>query len=490
MLSAASSPARGRSTCSTLIAIVWAARGGRRPHQLLPRPAPRPRVPGAPRRRGCRSPRSASSRSRASSTATAARRSSSGASSGSCAPIAPFLAGSSRDAAAALPALRRRRRRPLGHDASSCSATSSGRASTSSSTTPRRARSRSARSSSLVVGDRVASCAGCASAENRRRHTRVAGRARRERPAAAAAGACVARRRSVRGDAPPRALRAGTASRPGDLGLELTTLLAVAAVGAFVFVWRPRRASSSAACSPATACRCAWPTGCTPTRSSTSQGGDVPRLAAGGDRARRARRGVVLVARREIARGRWRSSPAWRSPYAAVHIAKDAVDRAAAGAPARRRDGRELSRRATRRTRRPGWRSRSRSAARCPGSPALRVRRSSAIVIAVVVGLSRIYLRAHYLSDVVGGLGAGRRRSSRSCGIAALVVGYVRNNARRTPTADEQRVDHLPRRRLQRRLRPGRLRRPHPRARLDGLQPRLGAPGRDVPLALRAGRRS
>ena len=114
-----------------------------------------------------------------------------------------------------------------------------------------------------------------------------------------------------------------------------------------------------------------------------------------------------------------------------------------------------------------------------------------AIVIAVVVGLTP-HLPARALP-----LRRRRRaggwapRSSRSAACAALVVGYVRNNARAPDaTSDEQRVDHLPRRRVQRRLRPRRLRRPHPRARLDGLQPRLGAPGGRLPHALRAGRRS
>jgi membrane-associated phospholipid phosphatase len=52
-----------------------------------------------------------------------------------------------------------------------------------------------------------------------------------------------------------------------------------------------------------------------------------------------------------------------------------------------------------------------------------------AIVIAAVVGLTRIYLRAHYLSDVVGGWGLGAAIFA-LCGSAALVIGHVRNNAR------------------------------------------------------------
>jgi undecaprenyl-diphosphatase len=55
---------------------------------------------------------------------------------------------------------------------------------------------------------------------------------------------------------------------------------------------------------------------------------------------------------------------------------------------------------------------------------------SVAIVIAAVVGLSRVYLRVHWLSDVTGGWGLGAALFS-LCGLAALVVGYVRDNARR-----------------------------------------------------------
>jgi membrane protein DedA with SNARE-associated domain/membrane-associated phospholipid phosphatase len=51
------------------------------------------------------------------------------------------------------------------------------------------------------------------------------------------------------------------------------------------------------------------------------------------------------------------------------------------------------------------------------------------IVIAVVVGATRLYLRAHYLSDVLAGWAAGAAIFA-LCGIVALVIGFVRNNAR------------------------------------------------------------
>jgi undecaprenyl-diphosphatase len=52
-----------------------------------------------------------------------------------------------------------------------------------------------------------------------------------------------------------------------------------------------------------------------------------------------------------------------------------------------------------------------------------------AVILAVLVGLSRIYLRAHYLSDVVGGWGLGAGIFS-VLGIGALVVDHLRHNAR------------------------------------------------------------
>jgi membrane-associated phospholipid phosphatase len=51
-----------------------------------------------------------------------------------------------------------------------------------------------------------------------------------------------------------------------------------------------------------------------------------------------------------------------------------------------------------------------------------------ALVIAIVVGLTRIYLRVHYLSDVVGGWALASAIFA-ICATVALVIGYVRNNA-------------------------------------------------------------
>ena len=51
------------------------------------------------------------------------------------------------------------------------------------------------------------------------------------------------------------------------------------------------------------------------------------------------------------------------------------------------------------------------------------------LVLAVAVGASRVYLRAHFVTDVAGGWGLAALCFS-VCGIVALVVGFMRNNAR------------------------------------------------------------
>jgi undecaprenyl-diphosphatase len=47
--------------------------------------------------------------------------------------------------------------------------------------------------------------------------------------------------------------------------------------------------------------------------------------------------------------------------------------------------------------------------------------------VTVLIGATRVYLRAHYLSDVLGGFGLGLGILA-SCGAIALVIGHVRKN--------------------------------------------------------------
>jgi membrane protein DedA with SNARE-associated domain/membrane-associated phospholipid phosphatase len=55
----------------------------------------------------------------------------------------------------------------------------------------------------------------------------------------------------------------------------------------------------------------------------------------------------------------------------------------------------------------------------------------ASVVLAAVIGLTRVYLRAHYISDVMGGWGLGAAIFSLA-GMAALVVAFLRHNGRRT----------------------------------------------------------
>jgi membrane protein DedA with SNARE-associated domain/membrane-associated phospholipid phosphatase len=54
---------------------------------------------------------------------------------------------------------------------------------------------------------------------------------------------------------------------------------------------------------------------------------------------------------------------------------------------------------------------------------------TAAVVLVVVIGFARVYLRANYLSDVEGGLGLGAA-SFALLGLIAVVVGHLRQNAR------------------------------------------------------------
>jgi undecaprenyl-diphosphatase len=67
-----------------------------------------------------------------------------------------------------------------------------------------------------------------------------------------------------------------------------------------------------------------------------------------------------------------------------------------------------------------------------PNVPAVATAVTAGLVLAVAIGLSRIYLRAHWFSDVAGGWGLGALAFA-LCGMGALVVGFIRHNGDASP---------------------------------------------------------
>ena len=215
---------------------------------------------------------------------------------------------------------------------------------------------------------------------------------------------------------------------PGDLGLELTTVAAIGAVGTYAFV-----------------------TNLVTLDEGRSPLGDPQALTMS---ERLDVRGVVDVARVVTDFGSfpvavalvvgavglllWRREPAGSLvlaaglalTYAGVHVTKAALDRARPPDPL---VGTDLSaypsgHAAYAMT----WIAVAVTLSRALPSLASRFALIvGAAVVAAVVGLTRVYLRAHWLSDVTGGWGLGAALFS-LCGLLALVVAYVRDNGRET----------------------------------------------------------
>jgi membrane protein DedA with SNARE-associated domain/membrane-associated phospholipid phosphatase len=212
---------------------------------------------------------------------------------------------------------------------------------------------------------------------------------------------------------------------PGDLGLELTTILAVASVGGFVFVWdlvgvEQRGLLAGDAMSLRLADRLNADAAVSVAKAVSALGALPTAIAlavvAVAFLVWRRERGSALV----LATGLLLT-------WIGVHVTKDAVDRPRPARPlVEFEDASYPSGHAAYAV---TWVAVAVALSRALPNVASRFAFvTAAVVVAVVVGATRVYLRAHYISDVVGGWALASVVFG-LCATAALVIGYVRNNA-------------------------------------------------------------
>jgi len=215
---------------------------------------------------------------------------------------------------------------------------------------------------------------------------------------------------------------------PGALGLELTTLLALASVGLFVYLWL---ASLLGTVEIASLDADAFSVGdalyapmADDVLSVLTHLGSLPVAALAvlvtaswAIRTRRAtREGIAIVVALAVT-------------WAVVHLAKAATDRPRPGDPHASASGLAYP---------SGHSAYAIALVACAivlarGGHGLAARFAIvgiAIGLAAGVAASRVYLRVHYLSDVIGGLAIGTAIFSLA-GVVALVVGALRNNGGR-----------------------------------------------------------
>jgi undecaprenyl-diphosphatase len=215
---------------------------------------------------------------------------------------------------------------------------------------------------------------------------------------------------------------------PGQLGLELTTTLAVAAVGSFAFAANAiTLQDKDFITGDRTAFRWA-----DEIRGATLE--DVAKVVTwfGSLTAvviATALALVVLLMRRRVIESATLVSGLLIT-WIAVHVAKDAIDRPRPADPVVETAGQSYP--SGHAAYAFAWVAIAVVLTRTlPGLARTTAAVIAAVILAVAIGLTRVYLRAHYLSDVVGGAGLGAAIFA-VCGMAGLVVAFVRHNGTRT----------------------------------------------------------
>lgn len=215
---------------------------------------------------------------------------------------------------------------------------------------------------------------------------------------------------------------------PGQLGLELTTTLAVAAVGSFAFGGNAiTLQDKDLVTGDSTAFR--W--------ADEIRGDTLDEIAKvitafgslGAVLIATAVAIVVLLMRRRVIEAATLASGLLIT-WIAVHVAKDAIDRPRPADPVVETAGSSYP--SAHAAYAFAWVAIAVVLTRTlPGLARTTAAIVAAVILAVAIGLTRVYLRAHYLSDVVGGAGLGAAIFA-LCGMAGLIVAFVRHNDDRT----------------------------------------------------------
>jgi membrane protein DedA with SNARE-associated domain/membrane-associated phospholipid phosphatase len=220
---------------------------------------------------------------------------------------------------------------------------------------------------------------------------------------------------------------------PGDLGLELTTLLAVASVGSFVFVWdlvgvEDRTFLMGDRGTLRLADRLH-------VDALVSAGKVVTELGSlSAAIALVVVAGVVLVWRRHVHDAAL-LAVGLALTYLAVQVTKDTVDRPRPARALVDADGAAYP--SAHAAYAITWIAVAVALSRTLPNLASRFAFVTvALIVAVVVGVTRLYLRTSYLSDVVGGWGLAAFIFAVTTTVA-VVIGYVRNNAPARTLRDE-----------------------------------------------------